>query len=247
MFDAILSPIRFVFGMIFSVFGAGIFGLLMIGGGMLVRHQTLPHAGDIQVEGTVSRVEVTESVKYVNGERETSSSTVAIIDYVDPATGQSYTTTSSSSFREPSVGDIRLVSFPPDNPADAHVLHAGFATVGLVLIGIGGLVLAVLLAVVVIAAIAGKKLFGKSKTTKLAGPAGFSGSPAWQGGGQFPAQSYSASASAHLAPADRGAAPQESFAAAAPVAQVSAGWYPDPHDSGQQRYWDGNAWTDYVE
>ena len=23
-----------------------------------------------------------------------------------------------------------------------------------------------------------------------------------------------------------------------------AGWYPD--DSGQQRYWDGNAWTEHV-
>jgi len=26
---------------------------------------------------------------------------------------------------------------------------------------------------------------------------------------------------------------------------VPAGWYPDPGGSGQQRYWDGNAWTEH--
>ena len=24
-----------------------------------------------------------------------------------------------------------------------------------------------------------------------------------------------------------------------------AGWYPDPQAEGQQRYWDGNAWTEH--
>lgn len=25
----------------------------------------------------------------------------------------------------------------------------------------------------------------------------------------------------------------------------AAGWYPDPQQPGQQRYWDGNAWTEH--
>ncbi len=25
-----------------------------------------------------------------------------------------------------------------------------------------------------------------------------------------------------------------------------AGWYPDPNDASQQRYWDGNAWTEHT-
>lgn len=28
--------------------------------------------------------------------------------------------------------------------------------------------------------------------------------------------------------------------------QPAAGWYPDPGVPGQQRYWDGGAWTDHV-
>lgn len=28
--------------------------------------------------------------------------------------------------------------------------------------------------------------------------------------------------------------------------QAPAGWYPDPQAPGQQRYWDGNAWTDHT-
>jgi len=37
-----------------------------------------------------------------------------------------------------------------------------------------------------------------------------------------------------------------SGAAAAPIApppQVSAGWFPDPSGSGNERYWDGGTWT----
>ena len=26
--------------------------------------------------------------------------------------------------------------------------------------------------------------------------------------------------------------------------ETPAGWYPDPNDAGQQRYWDGSEWTD---
>lgn len=33
-------------------------------------------------------------------------------------------------------------------------------------------------------------------------------------------------------------------AAAAPTG-TPAGWYPDPDDAGQQRYWDGQAWTEH--
>src|SRR5438445_10099522 len=29
-----------------------------------------------------------------------------------------------------------------------------------------------------------------------------------------------------------------------PVSSQAAGWYDDPEDPAQQRYWDGNAWTD---
>lgn len=28
--------------------------------------------------------------------------------------------------------------------------------------------------------------------------------------------------------------------------QWPSGWYPDPHQTGQQRYWDGSAWTEHV-
>jgi uncharacterized protein YbjQ (UPF0145 family) len=28
---------------------------------------------------------------------------------------------------------------------------------------------------------------------------------------------------------------------------VAAGWYPDPQDAAQLRYWDGNAWTEHVQ
>ncbi len=27
--------------------------------------------------------------------------------------------------------------------------------------------------------------------------------------------------------------------------QTPAGWYPDPHQAGSQRYWDGSAWTEH--
>ena len=32
--------------------------------------------------------------------------------------------------------------------------------------------------------------------------------------------------------------------APAPAPKPAAGWYPDPHDIGGQRYWDGTAWTE---
>ncbi|MDN4483764.1 DUF2510 domain-containing protein [Demequina lignilytica] len=31
--------------------------------------------------------------------------------------------------------------------------------------------------------------------------------------------------------------------APAPAKDAAAGWYPDPTLPGQQRYWDGEAWT----
>ena len=31
----------------------------------------------------------------------------------------------------------------------------------------------------------------------------------------------------------------------APAPKPAAGWYPDPHDIGGQRYWDGAAWTEH--
>jgi hypothetical protein len=31
----------------------------------------------------------------------------------------------------------------------------------------------------------------------------------------------------------------------APAPKPAAGWYPDPHDIGGQRYWDGTAWTEH--
>jgi hypothetical protein len=30
-----------------------------------------------------------------------------------------------------------------------------------------------------------------------------------------------------------------------PAPRAAAGWYPDPHDIGGQRYWDGTAWTEH--
>ena len=40
-------------------------------------------------------------------------------------------------------------------------------------------------------------------------------------------------------------------AAVAPAAWAAtpatpAGWYPDPNDASQQRYWDGSAWTEHT-
>ncbi len=31
------------------------------------------------------------------------------------------------------------------------------------------------------------------------------------------------------------------------MTQTPAGWYPDPSQAGQQRYWDGTAWTEHVQ
>lgn len=31
-----------------------------------------------------------------------------------------------------------------------------------------------------------------------------------------------------------------------PVQAVAAGWYPDPASAGQQRYWDGQQWTEHT-
>ena len=31
----------------------------------------------------------------------------------------------------------------------------------------------------------------------------------------------------------------------APAPKPAAGWYPDPHDVGGRRYWDGTAWTEH--
>jgi hypothetical protein len=34
---------------------------------------------------------------------------------------------------------------------------------------------------------------------------------------------------------------------APPATVVAIGWYPDPADPGQQRWWDGRVWTDQVQ
>jgi uncharacterized RDD family membrane protein YckC len=33
----------------------------------------------------------------------------------------------------------------------------------------------------------------------------------------------------------------------AATASYAAGWYPDPHGHGAQRYWDGSGWTEHVQ
>jgi hypothetical protein len=64
-----------------------------------------------------------------------------------------------------------------------------------------------------------------------------SGGPAW---GQTGATPWNANSN----PMNVGPTSMQS----PPVAptQTPAGWYPDPHDAGAQRYWDGNAWTEHT-
>lgn len=56
------------------------------------------------------------------------------------------------------------------------------------------------------------------------------------GSPQQAAQPYAQQSTAPVAPA----------AQTPPPADVPAGWYPDPQGSGQQRYWDGAAWTTHT-
>ena len=41
-------------------------------------------------------------------------------------------------------------------------------------------------------------------------------------------------------------APPEPAATTAAATATPAGWYPDPHGGGGQRYWDGTTWTDHA-
>jgi hypothetical protein len=62
--------------------------------------------------------------------------------------------------------------------------------------------------------------------------------------GADPTPSGAAAAATGVAAA--GVATADDTAAAAPESAVPAGWYSDPSDRYELRYWDGSAWTEHV-
>jgi hypothetical protein len=60
-----------------------------------------------------------------------------------------------------------------------------------------------------------------------------------------PAPEPAAEAVAAEAPSAE-AAPESPSPAAAPVVTTPAGWYPDPSNRFELRYWDGTQWTEHV-
>lgn len=72
------------------------------------------------------------------------------------------------------------------------------------------------------------------------------GGAASQGYGSYDGGAAAAQPAASYEPQPAASYEPAPAAQPAPVVTTPAGWYPDPSGRFEMRYWDGNAWTEYV-
>lgn len=120
------------------------FGVIFLIGGLWTRSATQPLDDGVVVDGTVVDVDTrTDS----DGDR----TYAPIVDYVDPATGETHRITGSvSTSSRPSIGSTEEVSLRPGEPESARVV--GPAWFPWIFISVGGLTILGVLTTTVVAA-----------------------------------------------------------------------------------------------